>query len=197
MFLSESVRWVDSAFFQGTLWAAAFAEIIAILASRSSLSVANHVLDVVLKETKTNLQLTFLSTIGILLIISGGLVRFLCYRVLKRLFTFEVSIRQNHELVTTGPYGVVRHPSYTGALGSYIGMICWYGSRGSWVRESGVMNILLGKVIVLALALLETMVVISLMLRMSEEDRLLKKLFGKKWDKWAQEVPYSIIPGIY
>ena len=33
--------------------------------------------------------------------------------------------------------------------------------------------------------------------RMSKEDVALKNQFGKKWEDWAKEVPYSIFPGIY
>ena len=33
----------------------------------------------------------------------------------------EVTIKQGHELITTGPYAVVRHPIYTGILGGFLG----------------------------------------------------------------------------
>src|ERR1700683_1338058 len=32
------------------------------------------------------------------------------------------TIKQDHELITTGPYAVVRHPIYTGILGGFLGM---------------------------------------------------------------------------
>ena len=34
----------------------------------------------------------------------------------------SVTIKQDHELITTGPYAVVRHPIYTGILAGFIGM---------------------------------------------------------------------------
>jgi len=34
----------------------------------------------------------------------------------------SVTIKQDHELITTGPYGVVRHPIYTGILAGFLGM---------------------------------------------------------------------------
>ena len=34
----------------------------------------------------------------------------------------SVTIKQDHELITTGPYAVVRHPIYTGILTGFIGM---------------------------------------------------------------------------
>ena len=33
-----------------------------------------------------------------------------------------VTIKQGHELITTGPYAVVRHPIYTGILAGFLGM---------------------------------------------------------------------------
>jgi protein-S-isoprenylcysteine O-methyltransferase Ste14 len=34
----------------------------------------------------------------------------------------SVTIKQGHELITTGPYAVVRHPIYTGTLTGFLGM---------------------------------------------------------------------------
>ncbi|KAF8127726.1 hypothetical protein EV363DRAFT_1418389, partial [Boletus edulis] len=56
-------------------------------------------------------------TIGILLCVFGGLLRVYCYRALGAHFTFELSIRPTQALVTHGVYGIIRHPSYTGAFG--------------------------------------------------------------------------------
>jgi protein-S-isoprenylcysteine O-methyltransferase Ste14 len=33
----------------------------------------------------------------------------------------EVTIKQGHELITSGPYALVRHPIYTGILGGFLG----------------------------------------------------------------------------
>jgi len=33
----------------------------------------------------------------------------------------SVTIKQDHELITTGPYSVVRHPIYTGILAGFLG----------------------------------------------------------------------------
>lgn len=50
--------------------------------------------------------------IGTLLVISRGLLRWSCYRYLGKMFTYEVPVQEKHYLVTSGPYSVVRHPSY-------------------------------------------------------------------------------------
>jgi protein-S-isoprenylcysteine O-methyltransferase Ste14 len=41
---------------------------------------------------------------------------------LGRNWSRSVTIKQDHELITTGPYAVVRHPIYTGILAGFLGM---------------------------------------------------------------------------
>ena len=41
---------------------------------------------------------------------------------LGRNWSRSVTIKQGHELITTGPYAVVRHPIYTGILAGFLGM---------------------------------------------------------------------------
>ena len=41
---------------------------------------------------------------------------------LGRNWSRSVTIKQGHELITTGPYAVVRHPIYTGILIGFLGM---------------------------------------------------------------------------
>lgn len=116
---------------------------------------------------------------------------------MRGFFTFEVSIQKGHKLITTGPYSAVRHPSYAGMSAIYIGMFCWYGSRGSWLRESGVLHTAGGQALFGSLTTALIAVLIGLLKRMSLEDAALKSNFGEAWTKWAREVPYSLIPWVY
>lgn len=54
--------------------------------------------------------------IGMVAVWIGGAIRIACYRELGRLFTYELTIREKHRLVTSGPYSIVRHPSYSKSL---------------------------------------------------------------------------------
>ena len=104
---------------------------------------------------------------------------------------------KDHELIVSGPYSVVRHPSYTGFILISGGWLPWYLSRGSWIIESGLWNTMLGRfLVVIYFSLLSSSIIFTLA-RMSKEDIALRKRFGKKWDDWAKRVPYSIFPGIY
>lgn len=64
------------------------------------------------------------------------------------------------------------------------------------MRESGLLTNLLGKLFVYGFAAYTLTFVIALMARMKEEDRELRKRFGKQWNDWAAKVPYTLIPGI-
>jgi len=53
----------------------------------------------------------------------GGLLFAVWARVhLGRNWSRSVTIKQGHELITTGPYAVVRHPIYTGILAGFLGL---------------------------------------------------------------------------
>ncbi|KAL4077844.1 hypothetical protein J3A83DRAFT_1678213 [Scleroderma citrinum] len=57
--------------------------------------------------------------IGCCLIAIGSLLRPFCYRVLGRL---ELSIRNEHKLIKSGPYAIVQHPSYLGIMSLFLGL---------------------------------------------------------------------------
>ncbi|TFY57156.1 hypothetical protein EVG20_g8652 [Dentipellis fragilis] len=134
---------------------------------------------------------------GIVLQLLAGIIRLSCYRALGRLFTFELSIRTEHKLVTSGPYSIVRHPSYVGTFCAQTGMLlCTFGP-GGWLYEAGWMS---SGVMRTAAVMLGTWVVYLLtgmVRRTSSEDRMLKREFGKEWDMWARRVPYKMIPGVF
>jgi protein-S-isoprenylcysteine O-methyltransferase Ste14 len=112
----------------------------------------------------------------------------------------QVHVRGQHskdyKLVTTGPYAIVRHPSYTGVFLVGFSTIFYHGSRGSWFVESGISNTMMGRVIgyaVVGIAIIFTFLVKT---RWEREDRVLKEVFGKQWDEWAKRVPYALVPGV-
>ena len=133
-------------------------------------------------------------------VISAGLLRIQCYRsnrTLGRFFTFEVGIRKGHQLVTIGPYSIVRHPSYTAFLLMYVGMIIWFTSGGGWLRESGVLGTLPGNTVAFGVMVVLSGVSASLCRRVALEDELLKDQFKQEWENWARRVPYALIPCVY
>jgi len=59
--------------------------------------------------------------LGVVLFAAGGALRIWPVFVLGRRFSGLVAIQPGHTLVTTGLYGVVRHPSYLGLLVNSLG----------------------------------------------------------------------------
>lgn len=58
----------------------------------------------------------------IFIIVAGMVLRWVSILTLGRFFTANVSIADNHRLVTKGIYHYLRHPSYTGVLISFAGI---------------------------------------------------------------------------
>ncbi|KAG0702664.1 Isoprenylcysteine carboxyl methyltransferase family-domain-containing protein [Suillus ampliporus] len=131
------------------------------------------------------------------LIVAGGFLRWWCFRTLGRFFTFKLSVRKEHQLVTTGPYAVVRHPSYTGTILRSIGMLMLYASQTSFIRRSGVLKFPGLTLMLLALLMERIVAVISLVCRISHEDEVMKSISRDEWENWAKVVKYRLIPGIY
>ena len=59
--------------------------------------------------------------IGLLLMIGGFLFRWNAMRVLDRYFTHRVTIVNDHQLITAGPYRYLRHPAYFGQIVLMLG----------------------------------------------------------------------------
>jgi protein-S-isoprenylcysteine O-methyltransferase Ste14 len=60
--------------------------------------------------------------LGIFLMFLGVLVRQYAIAILGRFFSLSVRIVEDHMVVEKGPYRLVRHPSYTGVLITFIGL---------------------------------------------------------------------------
>ena len=132
-----------------------------------------------------------------LLALAVNWARYLCYRELGRYFTFQIAIFGDHKLVTTGPYAIVRHPSYTMAFLMFIANFLSHASPGAWLWESRFYEMKLSWFFLVPSVLTFFLFMFIMITRPGKEDELLKKEFGKKWEEWAEAVPYRLIPGVY
>jgi protein-S-isoprenylcysteine O-methyltransferase Ste14 len=114
--------------------------------------------------------------LGVALLAAGGVLRLWPVAVLGRRFSGLVAIQPGHELVTTGPYRYIRHPSYLGLL------ICALGWGLAFNTAVGVL---------LALANIPPLVA-----RMNAEERLLSSEFGAAYEVYRAETA-RLIPGVY
>jgi len=134
---------------------------------------------------------------GSLALAVGGLLRLYCSLTLGKFWSFQLSVRKGHRLVTRGPYSVVRHPSYAAYLIQFVGLIAVSGSQGSWIRESGVLHMRFAKVLAAIYFFLFTLGVFTGIRRVPLEDEMLHNALGEEWESWAKEVKYRLVPGVY
>jgi isoprenylcysteine carboxyl methyltransferase (ICMT) family protein YpbQ len=98
-------------------------------------------------------------------------------RTLGKQWAVAARVIEGHELVTTGPFEVVRHPVYSGLLGMLIATAV---AISSWF----------GLILATALYLVGTE------MRIRKEERLMRETFGNAYEEYAKEVP-ALIPGLF
>jgi protein-S-isoprenylcysteine O-methyltransferase Ste14 len=114
--------------------------------------------------------------LGVVLFAIGGALRLWPVFVLGRRFSGLVAIQPGHTLVTSGVYGVIRHPSYLGLLVNSLG---W-----GLAFRSGI------GVLLAALTLL------PILARIRAEERLLAAEFGTEYTAFCSRT-FRLIPGLY
>ena len=130
---------------------------------------------------------------GALLLVAGALLRLWTYRALGALFTFEVSLKDKHTLVTSGPYAFVRHPSYTAIWTCVFGAHLAYYGPDEYLRACGAMDTGVRWLAYVwqAVALFDC---VSVWRRGAVEDGVLKGRFGAAWEEYRRKVPYRFVP---
>jgi len=76
---------------------------------------------------------TELFFLGIVLMWAGIGFRYYAMRVLGRYFTYQVDVHAGQTVIEAGPYHYIRHPSYTGALITVIGLGLTLGNWASLI----------------------------------------------------------------
>ena len=111
--------------------------------------------------------------IGVVLVAAGLLFSCWARYVLGRNWSGIVTVKDNHELIRTGPYRYVRHPIYTGLLLAFVGCAV---ARDEW---RGVLAIVIAYVALWRKSLLE--------------ERWMIDTFGDAYRRFRSEVP-ALIP---
>ncbi len=65
---------------------------------------------------------TLLFAIGVFLMLAGVAFRWYSIKILGKYFTRQVTIQPGQTVVENGPYRLIRHPSYSGALITIFGL---------------------------------------------------------------------------
>ncbi len=113
--------------------------------------------------------------IGVALFAAGGALRIWPVFVLGRRFSGLVAIQPGHTLVTSGVYGVIRHPSYLGLIVNSLG---WALAFRSVVG-----------------VLLTALMIPVLFARIRAEEALLRSQFGAEYETYRARTP-RLIPSL-
>jgi protein-S-isoprenylcysteine O-methyltransferase Ste14 len=114
--------------------------------------------------------------LGVVLFATGGALRLWPVFVLGHRFSGLVAIQPGHTLVTSGVYGVIRHPSYLGLLVNALG---W-----GLAFRAGVG------------VLLTAFMIPPLLARIRAEERLLRTQFGDEYGVYCARTS-RLLPGLY
>jgi len=115
--------------------------------------------------------------VGIALVWAGMLLRLWAIRVLGMFFSTRSVIQQGHELITEGPYRVLRNPSYTGGLTTLMGLGLSLGNG-------------------LSLAILLVAGIVVYVSRVKAEEEMLAQAFGARYEEYKKRT-WALIPFVW
>ncbi|HEX7692022.1 MAG TPA: isoprenylcysteine carboxylmethyltransferase family protein [Sediminibacterium sp.] len=142
----------------------------------SSLSVVASVVEWAYRNNAVESSIS-MTIAGALLLVLGIAVRVWAIRTLGKHFTATVTLTDDHQLVRTGPYRFVRHPSYLGAFMAIMG--CPIFLNAWWATG-------------IAIAAMT----IAYYLRIGVEEKMLSSYFGDKYLEYSKQTK-RIIPFIW
>ena len=87
-----------------------------------------------------------------------------------------VTVKQNHELIRTGPYALVRHPIYTGIMFAAFGTAIFHGEVQSLIVLLAIFSVLVPK--------------------MRAEERLMTEQFGTEYTNYRQKTK-ALVPFLW
>ena len=118
---------------------------------------------------------TTITIIGFIILWLGILLRNYSIKLLGKHFTPTVQLQQDHTLITAGPYGVIRHPSYLGALLAFVGIAIFLNSMAGTIFTIAAM-------------------MVAYMVRIKAEEKALMALFGSVYTSYQKKtkklIPY-------
>ena len=118
-----------------------------------------------------------LTVLGIVMICSGLLFRVYSITTLGKYFTATARATNEHILIKSGPYAIVRHPSYLGAIIVMMGV-----------------PVLLNNIVTLFSTII--LLAIAYVIRINTEEKLLSAVFGAEYKQYCIQVK-RLIPYIW
>jgi protein-S-isoprenylcysteine O-methyltransferase Ste14 len=111
--------------------------------------------------------------LGLLLVIAGLLFAVWARMQLGRNWSGTVTVKEDHELIRSGPYAIVRHPIYTGLLLAILGTAIVFGEwRGLFAF---------------------CFLTVAFLLKLRREERFMAESFPDTYPRYRAQVP-ALIP---
>lgn len=115
--------------------------------------------------------------LGLLLLVFGMIFRFYAIWSLGKMFTVDITIREEHKLKKDGMYKYIRHPSYTGAIISFMG----FGfSVNNWI----------------SLLIVTIPIIAAMIIRIKAEEKMLLEQFGDEYAQYMKKTR-CLMPLVY
>lgn len=127
--------------------------------------------------TNTNSSFNLVTLAGTVFLLCGIGIRVWAIQTLGKHFTATATINNDHQLIKTGPYSFVRHPSYLGAFMAIVGTPLFLNAGWAVLFAAAAMSV-------------------AYYLRISVEEKMLANYFGKNYDQYRLHTK-RIIPYIW
>jgi len=111
-----------------------------------------------------------LAVVAVALAYGSSLFALSAVRTLGKQWTYAARVIKGHELVTQGPYSIVRNPIYLGMFGMLVATSLVFSNW--WTALPAIAFFLIGNQI-----------------RINTEEKLLRETFGAQFDNYARRVP--------
>ncbi|ORZ26548.1 hypothetical protein BCR41DRAFT_333298 [Lobosporangium transversale] len=135
--------------------------------------------------------------------LAGSQLRAWSFRTLSWFFTYQLTIRPNHRLITTGPYTYLRHPSYTGGvlnLGAFWALLWHQGLFEVFsmyaVHVLEAMGLISSSWLFGVVGLFLWITIGQVIKRVRAEEAMMRAHFGREWDVYASQ-RWKFVPFVY
>lgn len=114
--------------------------------------------------------------IGLILTFIGFIFMNWSTIVLGKQFSVDITIQENHKLITIGPYKYIRHPRYLGTIVFFFGISMIFLS---WIS-----------------LIIVFLLILVLLWRIGDEEKLMHQEFKTEWENYKKRT-FSLLPYIY
>ncbi|MDP9041278.1 MAG: isoprenylcysteine carboxylmethyltransferase family protein [Bacteroidota bacterium] len=112
-----------------------------------------------------------------LILCAAGLIFSLTARIyLGENWSGTITVKENHQLIQSGPYRITRNPIYTGFLLAFLGCAMSLGEVKGWI---GIIFLL-----------------IAILLKVRKEEAFMQETFGDLFQSYKLKVK-RLVPGLY